>query len=76
MSEYQDVLTKLKSTAKPTTVGSKITRPQTESVKVRAGNEGEDTPNAGKKPTGVVRPGVGIRPTTARQPRSDSKDST
>jgi hypothetical protein len=68
----------MKSTIKPTGI-SKVARPQTESVKARAGQEGEDTPKSNRTPaasTGIKRPAMGIRPTTARPARSDSKEST
>lgn len=77
MGEYQDVLTKLKSAPKP--AGTiRPTRPTGgDSVKNRAGQDGEDTTPSSKTPvtTGTKRPAMTARPTTAK-PRSDSKEST
>jgi hypothetical protein len=84
MSEYSDVLAKLKSTAKSTTGVPKTTRlpgsstgPGIENVKGKATQDGEDTPNAGKAtgPAGVKRITPATRPMTAK-PRSDSKESS
>ena len=75
MGEYQDVLTKLKSTAKPgTAIGAKPNmRPNADAGKTKSGQDGEDTPKGG---VGIKRPAPTSRPVTATKQRSDSKESS
>ena len=72
MGEYQEVLTKLKSTHKPTVPAKPI------NLKNKAGQESEDTPTSGKTPvsTGIKKPPPTSRPVTATKVRSDSKESS
>lgn len=83
MGEYQEVLTKLKSTHKPTGT-IKTTKPiGSESVKNRSAQEGEDATVIGvigisaKTPvsTSGKRPVPQSRTLASKPPRSDSKES-